>query len=127
MKLLPNFQQAVISQEKLEGYVLNPEHPEGKHKARVFREALNIERRHAPILAELIRNSLSRAPAEWRDTNDYGKSWTSWHEIVGLNGQSLIVTVAWMFKVDAEQIPVLITCYIESDEQEKLKTLFELE
>jgi hypothetical protein len=127
MKLLPNFQQADISLEKLEGYVLNDEHPEGMHKARVFREALNIERRHAPILAELIRNSLSRAPAQQRDTNEYGDSWTTWHEIVGLNAQSVIVTVAWMFKKNADQIPVLISCYIEYTDQEKLRRLFSLE
>ncbi|MEH1938492.1 MAG: DUF6883 domain-containing protein [Nostoc sp.] len=33
---LPNGEQAEISTQKLIGYCLNPEHPSGKHQARVF-------------------------------------------------------------------------------------------
>jgi hypothetical protein len=39
---LPNGDQAEISMQKLIGYCLNPEHPSGKHKARVFESALGI-------------------------------------------------------------------------------------
>ena len=124
MKLLPNREHAVIAVEKLENYVLNNEHARGKHKARVFQTALEIERRHASLLAELIEMSLSRAPAEQGQSNEYGDFWTTRHEIIGLNGQSAIVTVAWMFKKDAEHIPVFISCYIESRNQEKLRKLF---
>jgi hypothetical protein len=127
MNLLPNFQNAVIPVERLEDYVLNSEHPKG---ARVFRERLNIERRHAGVLAELIRAGLPKAPAERRDTNEYGDVWTTWHAINGLNAQSAIVTVAWMFKKNAEDTPVLISCYIscyiQTREQERLRRLVSL-
>src|ERR1700680_1998867 len=113
MNLLPNREHAVISIEKLENYVLNNEHARGKHKARVFQTTLEIERRHASLLAELIERSLSRAPAEQGERSEYGDFWTTWHEIIGLNGQSAIVTVAWLFKKNAEDIPVFISCYIE--------------
>lgn len=33
---LPNHSEAVIDLAKLRDYVLNPEHPRGKHKARIF-------------------------------------------------------------------------------------------
>ena len=125
MHLLPYFEQAVIGIEKLEDYVLNSEHPEGKHKARVFQSTLAIERRHARVLAELLQRSLSRAPAKQAESNEYGDLWTTWHEIIGLNGQSAVVTVAWMFKKNAKQTPVFISCYIESRKQETLKKLFE--
>ena len=36
MSLLPNAEFAFVPLEKLTGYVLNPEHPVGKHKAAVF-------------------------------------------------------------------------------------------
>lgn len=124
MDLLPNREHAVIAIEKLENYVLNNEHDKGKHKAHVFQRTLQFERRHASLLKELIQRSLSRAPAEQGEHSEYGDFWTTWHEIIGLNGQSAIVTVAWMFKTDAEQIPVLISCYIESGNQEKLRKLF---
>ena len=40
--VLPNYQKAVIRQDKTEGYVLNPIHPVGKHKAIVFKSALGF-------------------------------------------------------------------------------------
>src|SRR5580693_5300883 len=127
MKLLPNFERAVVPVEKLENYILNMEHRQGKHKARVFKSALEIERRHAPILAELIHRSLERSPAERSESDDHGDRWTTWHEIIGLNGQSMIVTVAWIFKRNAEQIPVFISCYIESAKQENLRKRLQVE
>jgi hypothetical protein len=39
---LPNGDRAVIPIEKIIGYCLNPNHPKGKHKARVFKSVLNI-------------------------------------------------------------------------------------
>jgi hypothetical protein len=39
---LPNPDQAIIPLAKLEGYALNPNHSEGRHKAAVFRAALDI-------------------------------------------------------------------------------------
>jgi hypothetical protein len=125
MKLLPNFEKAVIPIEKLDEYALNPGHPEGKHKARVFKSALEIERRHAHTLAELIAAGLSKAPAERGQSTEYGDLWTTWQEVTGLNGQSAIITVAWMYKKEAPEIPVLVSCYIESRNQEKLRKLFE--
>lgn len=38
---LPNAENAVVSIEKLRDYSLNPNHPEGKHKARAFLEKLD--------------------------------------------------------------------------------------
>jgi uncharacterized protein len=125
MKLLPNFERAVIPIQKLASYALNPEHPEGKHKARVFKSALEIERRHAGALAELIRASLPKAPAEREQTTEYGDLWTNWHAVIGLNGQSAIITAAWMYKKQAADIPELVSCYIESRNQEKLRKLFD--
>ena len=40
MELLPNLGQAIIPLEKLRDYALNMEHPEGRHKATVFKEVL---------------------------------------------------------------------------------------
>jgi hypothetical protein len=36
MEKLPNPEKAFIDLNKLIGYCLNPEHPEGQHKALVF-------------------------------------------------------------------------------------------
>lgn len=42
MDKLPNAEKAFIDLNKLVGYCLNPQHPEGQHKALVFKSALNI-------------------------------------------------------------------------------------
>ncbi|MEH2398319.1 DUF6883 domain-containing protein [Nostoc sp.] len=54
---LANGEQAEISIQKLIGYCLNPEHPSGKHKARVFASILGITLENADVLQELIRTT----------------------------------------------------------------------
>ena len=39
---LPNPDRAVVDLAKLRDYCLNPQHEEGKHKARVFASALGL-------------------------------------------------------------------------------------
>ena len=121
---LPNFESAVIPLEKLRDYALNEDHLTGKHKARVFRSALGIHRTHASVLSELIRATLANAPAQQGAAGEHGEAWTTWHEVAGLNAQSAIVTVAWIFKKDTERTPELVTCYIDVKAQQELRKLF---
>jgi hypothetical protein len=126
MQLLPNLEQAVIPLEKLRDYALNMDHPEGRHKAMVFKEVLGIERRHADVLGELLRLTLPSAPAQPGTGDQYGDYWTTYHGIIGLNAQQAIVTVGWIFKKQQGQAPQLISCYIEPKKQQKLKKLLGL-
>jgi hypothetical protein len=54
---LPNPDQALIPFEKLEGYSLNSNHPEGRHKAIVFRSALDIGLEEAEELRLALKPS----------------------------------------------------------------------
>ncbi|WP_375470488.1 DUF6883 domain-containing protein [uncultured Nostoc sp.] len=54
---LANGEQAEISIQKLIGYCLNPEHPSGKHKARVLASILGITLENADVLQELIQTT----------------------------------------------------------------------
>ncbi len=121
MQLLPNLERAVIPVEKLRDYVLNMEHSKGYHKATVFKEVLAIERQHADVLAELLRSTLPSAPALQGKSDEYGDHWTTYHAIIGLNTQPGIVTVAWILKKEQSQAPQLISCYIETKRQQKLR------
>ena len=49
---LPNAHKAVVDIKKLRDYSLNPNHPVGKHKARVFKAALGITLKNAEWLRE---------------------------------------------------------------------------
>lgn len=126
MQVLPNLEHAVIPVVKLRDYALNMEHPEGRHKASVFKEVLGIERQHADVLAELLRSTLPSAPAQSGKGDQYGDHWTTYHRIIGLNGQPAIVTVGWIFKKEEGQAPQLISCYIETKKQQKLRELYGL-
>ena len=53
---LPAGEIAIVEMPKLRDYCLNPLHPRGRHKARVFASALGITRGDAEFLgAELLR------------------------------------------------------------------------
>lgn len=58
MGKLPSSGRAVVDIAKLRDYCLNPNHPEGRHKARVFLAALGIRQKDAEWLAEQIRQKL---------------------------------------------------------------------
>jgi len=51
---LPNAADAFVDMVKLRDYSLNPEHRDGKHKARVFQAALGLRRRDAEWLKEKL-------------------------------------------------------------------------
>jgi hypothetical protein len=51
---LPNAENAVVDIAKIRDYCLNPDHPEGKHKARIFLAKLGITRNDADRLRQLI-------------------------------------------------------------------------
>ncbi len=52
--LLPNPQLAIVDIDKLSGYCLNPQHEDGKHKARVFAAALGIMQADAEWLRQRL-------------------------------------------------------------------------
>jgi hypothetical protein len=54
---LQNGDRAIIPIGKLLGYCLNPNHPKGKHKARVFKSALGITADNAEPLTTISFNS----------------------------------------------------------------------
>jgi len=121
MHVLPQHHKAVIPIEKLSGYALDPNHPLGKNKARVFKAALGIGKGDAEMLGLLLKSSLFRSPAVEGIKTPYGQHWTTYHEIVGLSGQPVVVTAAWIYRIEQADVPVLISCYIEPEGLQKLR------
>jgi hypothetical protein len=58
MARVPNADRAILDIRKIEEYCLNPAHPRGRHKARVFREALGIGQNDAQWLREVLLEAL---------------------------------------------------------------------
>ncbi|MBW4571080.1 MAG: hypothetical protein KME31_24605 [Tolypothrix carrinoi HA7290-LM1] len=70
---LPNGEQAEISMQKLIGYCLNPVHPSGKHKARVFASVLGITVENAEILQQLVQTAALEGKVVQQDTTAFGQ------------------------------------------------------
>jgi len=74
MSRLPNSERAVLDVRKLEEYCLSPEHPRGRHKARVFRDALGIRQAEADWLRSAILAGLGTDAAE-SGADAFGVRW----------------------------------------------------
>ncbi len=84
---LPNAPLAVIALAKLRDYCLNPDHPEGKHKARVFAAALGLGREDAQALRLAILQAVQTANATQGLTDQWGERYTV--DVVVENGGRL--------------------------------------
>lgn len=107
---LPNADQAVVDIAKLRDYCLNPLHPEGKHKARVFRSALGFTEADAERLREMILAAIISNDATVQSTTPFGQRFTLDFETTQPGGSARIRT-AWMIRLE-EEVPRLTSCYV---------------
>jgi hypothetical protein len=108
---LPNADRAIVPVAKLRDYSLNPSHPEGKHKARVFAALLGFTKTDAERLRELILVAVLTHEAAQGATDEHGMRYIVDFETRGLHGPVMIRT-AW--HIDAgEAIPRLVSCYVK--------------
>jgi hypothetical protein len=107
---LPNVERALIDLAKLREYSLNPSHPEGKHKARVFKAALGLTIDDAERLRELLLEAILISEATPLSDTPYGKRFIVDFDVEGFHG-SVVVRSAWMIR-NGEDFPRLTTCYI---------------
>jgi hypothetical protein len=70
---LPNGERAVVDLAKLRDYCLNPAHPRGRHKARVFVSALGLTAEHAEELQAVLLTAAVTQDAETVDADEYGQ------------------------------------------------------
>jgi len=108
--ILPNHRNAVIDLEKLRDYCLNPKHPRGKHKSRVFESALGMVRDDAEMLQQLILGGILGAECVVGVADQYGERYFADFEI-SHRGHSAIIRTAWII-LRAENFPRLTTCYV---------------
>src|SRR6201999_1616239 len=70
-----NVEQSTLDIRKLEDYCLNPSHPRGRHKARVFREALDIGHGDAAWLRDTLLGAVRSADASPLGSDAWGAYW----------------------------------------------------
>ncbi|SRR6266567_4941246 len=109
---LPRPDQAIIDIVKLRDYSLNPHHPEGKHKARVFAASLGFSARDAEKLRSIIFAAVLTEDATAGATDEHGERYVVDFETQGLRGMVTIRT-AWIID-RGETAPRLVSCYVKS-------------
>ena len=108
---LPNGAGAVVDIEKLQDYCLSSQHPEGRHKARVFLSALGMTSADASKLREILlfaaaeNNGVSMTIAD-----QYGCRY-SLDVVATWGSREALVRSAWIIKT-GEEFPRLVSCYV---------------
>ncbi len=107
---LPHPEQSVISADKLEGYSLNLDHSEGRHKAIVFQSALGIELAEAEVLRSALKQAAFTQTPILAAQTLYGQKYRIDFEMRYNEKQAMIRSV-WIVRQN-EDFPRLVTCYI---------------
>ncbi len=96
---------------KLEDYVLNAFHPEGKHKARVFESALGIGLWNREVLSRALLQ-IARDSNEFLQVadKDHGNTYVLRFRLATEKGHATVLS-AWIIRHN-EDFPRLTTCYI---------------
>jgi hypothetical protein len=107
---IPNGDRAELGR-KIEEYVLDPWHREGRHKARVFESVLGITMENSDVLVEALRSVVTNsADAELHGHNGHGDVYVLRFPLVTERGAATVLS-AWIIR-DGEDFPRLVTCYI---------------
>jgi hypothetical protein len=99
---LANADKAVIDNKKIDGYALNPDHPDGSHKARVFKSALGYDRDNSQGLVDQIRDGVQRQAAVPKEIDEHGTRFGVDIPVTGPTGKSATVRTGWIYDPGSE-------------------------
>jgi hypothetical protein len=105
---LPNADQAIIEQEKLEGYVLSASHPVGRFKSRFF-ASLGFTAHTWREFEAALRSQHLREPATPGPVEAFGQPFTIRAILEGPAGAALVTSV-WFVRT-GEAVARFVTAY----------------
>jgi len=106
---LPNGDQAIADIRKLTDYCLNPRHPRGRSKARVF-ASFGIKASDAEELLHAILSAARDNEAEIGVANVYGQRYVVDFDF-SREGLPVRIRSTWIVRSD-EGLPRLTSCYV---------------
>jgi len=107
--LIPNAENAVVDIRKLHGYCLNPNHDDGKHKARLFASILGMTADAAEELRQVLLEVIQTQDARPGRRDEFGQRYTLDFAIEWQNRKATLRS-GWIIEHGSD-IPRLITCY----------------
>ena len=106
---LPNGERAVVDRRKLEEYCLNPHHPRGRNKARVF-SSVGIGPADAEVLQEALLAAARNAEAVRGGPSAYGQRYMVDFDLIRRT-RTVKVRSTWIVRTE-EDLPRLTSCYV---------------
>jgi hypothetical protein len=110
MASVPNADRAILDLRKIEDYCLSPAHPRGRHKARVFREALGLNQSDSQWLRSALLDGLRQSAAEEVASDNLGRRWRV-DVPVARHSRQVVVRTIWILR-SGEQVPRFVTCWV---------------
>ena len=107
---LPGGDGAIVDIAKLRNYCLDPQHPRGRHKARVFAATLGLAQTDAEFLRESLLRGVHEADALLGEFDEYGDRFTVDFE-VNRGNRRAVVRSAWIV-IRGETVPRLTSCFV---------------
>jgi hypothetical protein len=107
---LPGGDNAIVDIAKLRDYCLDPQHPRGRHKARVFAATLGLAQTDAEFLREELLRVAREADALVGESDEYGDRFTVDFEL-NRGTRRAVVRSAWIV-VRGETVPKLTSCFV---------------
>src|SRR6266508_2487660 len=107
---MPGGDAAIVDRRKLTGYCLNPEHPPGKHKARVF-ATLGFTPENADELRTALLRAAAAGDAQPAASDQFGDRYVLEFQIEGRRGAG-VVRSTWIVR-RGENAPRLTSCFVK--------------
>jgi hypothetical protein len=107
---LPGGERAVVDIAKLQDYCLNPDHPRGRHKARVFEAALGLTKAAALVLRTALLEAARTGDASAAESDTYGQRYVLDFIMQGPSGEATVRS-SWIVRT-GEDFPRLTSCYV---------------
>jgi hypothetical protein len=106
---LPNCERAIVDIRKLLDYCLNPHHPRGRNKARVF-ASVGVRDTDAEQLKSALLSAAINGEAQAGVTNIYGQRYIVDFDLVRPD-RIVRIRSTWIVKA-GDQLPRLTSCYV---------------
>lgn len=107
---LPGGSDAIVDIAKLRDYCLDPHHPRGRHKARVFLSALGLLQRDADFLRAALLEAAREEEATPVEADDHGDRYTV-DFLLTRGDREARVRSSWII-LRGESAPRLTSCFV---------------
>ena len=106
---LPHGEEAIVPQDKIQHYLLNPDHPIGGSKAGFFR-AFGFSREHWRLLADALREHGRANPIAKAVSDEDGTTYLVEGVLETPSGRKPCIRTIWLVETD-KLAPRFITAY----------------